>query len=588
MKLARIAIFTEESAARRRRSFGVDVFSECYGELLAHRGVTFRRISSSTQIRNADFDVLVVAFDGGDSRAAEDVLRFAEAGGIVVCAAGLDPLAARLGYRRLPDLGAGYLAPSKGDARFAFLDSLTVEEERTPLRYLAASPWVARDAPAETFRDEFPFLVEIQVGSGLFARFAVDVAATVVALRQGPGPVLQDGAPAPDGTAEVDDGVLKADDMIALDYDRDRRPMPSGIPYFSFPYADFWRELFVGYLVRTTWERGLAVPFVGYWPSDAHHAALISHDSDMNGDEHATATLEILRRENIRSTWCILRPGYSREILEAAVAEGHEIALHYNAVTEDDGVWGAAEFAEQLEWLRARLPQVRIVSNKNHLTRVEGWGELFEWCERGGIEAEQTRGPSKRGNLGFIFGTCHPYLPLAGWNDSNRCYNVLEMGFLTPDMNTGKWGDDSLVRPLLDRVAAACGLAHFLFHQVHLCEKERVRYAFERVVSEARAGGFVFMTGSEVNDWERLRRSIEFRELGDDGAPRAAIRHAADSSGAAGISGAPGIAGVRLIVPTGQADGAHAPGAKALPPGAMSAATYYGVPCAEYPLYGES
>lgn len=595
MRIARIGFLFDSTDAERYRRFGVNLFGTYYEEMLEHRGIPFRRVNTLSDVRPERFDILVVghASDREDTLGA--ILNFASAGGIVVSGAGLNPLAGRLGFRRQAGLGSGYARFGPEEKRFSFLGKLVVDEEGSGqvktgplLRYLHADPWVqtseaapgagaaasgptvtpasggtgrvnggrvraagellqTRESRTEARRQDRALFHEIPYRNGLIIRYAVDVAETIVSLQQGPAPVFGDGVPAPDGTAEVTDGVLKADDVTALDWELDRQPTPSGIPWFAYPYADWWRELWTGVLVRTAWERDLAVPFLDYWPNGKTHVALLSHDSDFNGDDHALTTLKLLDAADIHSTWCILKPGFSDDVLRKAIDAGHEIALHYNAVPEDQGVWGREHFLGQLDWLRRRLPGIEIVSNKNHLTRVEGWGELFEWCEEGGIRAEQSRGPSKKGNLGFIFATCHPYRPVAWANDANRRYGLLEMGFLTPDMNTGKWGDDTLIIPLLSRVAAVEGLAHFLFHQIHLHEREAVRRAFKLFVEEAGRRGFSFMTGAQASAWERLRRSIALEAVSEDGTVTLGAGSSARGHGATVLTPAPAAAAGRAL-----------------------------------------
>ncbi|WJH34429.1 hypothetical protein N6H14_32185 [Paenibacillus sp. CC-CFT747] len=358
---------------------------------------------------------------------------------------------------------------------------------------------------------------QFTIGTGFIDRWAVDIPSTIVQLQQGAGPVTEDGAPAPDGTAELNDGFLKADDVFELDWEWDRKKTETGQPYFSTAYADLWREELIGHLLQCALGMELTVPFVDYWPEGVSYTAVLSHDSDGNLEEEAQAALELLEECRIQSTWCMLEPGYSAETYSRIREAGHELAFHYNAVEPDEGFWDESEFRRQLEWLRKAIGEEGPLTNKNHLTRIEGWGEFFRWCEGAGITCDQSRGPSKKGNSGFLYGTCHPYFPISWSDESNRLYNVLQIGFLTQDLDHGKWADSSVIVPYLEEVRKVRGAAHFVVHQYHIYRREEVRDSMRRIVAEARKRGFAFWTIGEIEEWERWRRELTIKAAPEDG-----------------------------------------------------------------------
>lgn len=273
------------------------------------------------------------------------------------------------------------------------------------------------------------------------------------------------------------------------------------------------------------------LPFVDDWPHGVERLAFISLDSDGNVDEHAESALGLLAQTGVKATWCLLEPGYTdRDLYSRIRGEGHELGFHYNALRDQGGRWGAEEFARQLIWFRGAAGGFKAVSNKNHYTRFEGWGELFRWCEAHGIAVDQTRGPSKGGNVGFLFGTCHPFFPLAWADERNRFYDVLELGFLTQDTDIGApWADSSIVEPLLDQVRSVDGVAHFLFHPQHIHTKPSVVASFRKTVDAARARGFTFRTSKEISDWERSRRRLRIEGLDEKGKVRLSETPAADT-----------------------------------------------------------
>jgi peptidoglycan/xylan/chitin deacetylase (PgdA/CDA1 family) len=516
MKMARVGILLEQEAAEKRWQYGMNVFQQYMQEILSHAGFPYEWIYDSDHISNHAYNVIIVALLKEDDKVSDKLWNFAGRGGIVISYAGLNNLSKRLGWSPVADTGTGYakLPEHMGETR--------------PTRFLNAVPWIKcsesdseyeglgeilEDHPTGTSLS--PALQRFQVGKGVIDRWSVDIINTIVGLQQGSKPIFEDGFPAPDGSSPVNDGILKADDEMQMDYNYDRVKSEMGAVYFAFPYADWWREALITHLLNRVVEEGLTLPFIGLYPDGVDRVAMISHDSDWSSDEAGEYVLDVLKAHNIHSTWCLVKPGYGSHIHERIQAEGHEVALHYNALAMDAGKWSFEDFSIQAQWIKEVVGGERVSSNKNHYTRFEGWGELFQWCEINDIESDQSRGPSKKGNVGFIFGTCHPYFPIAWSDERNRIYNVLEVGFLTQDIPA--WTDESVIEPFLQEVANVNGIAHFLFHQERIHSEAGVVEALSKVISRAKAYGFTFWTGAQINEWERSRRKIKIKDIDPSG-----------------------------------------------------------------------
>ncbi|MEK4083061.1 hypothetical protein [Psychrobacillus sp. FSL K6-1415] len=513
MKMAKIGVVFDDMDAELKWSKNKNLFEYFIFEILDHFRIPYEKLDVTDKYNS--FDVLIVSHIRNSEEACSKILEYIHAGGTVVSYGGLDSIRKILGF-------SNKLASQKGYADLsAFLN------QHTPLRFLDAEPWKretdlnvtefgAVADEAKTWQG-VSALQQIKYGSGTLERWSVPIPQTIVGLQQGTKPVIEDGIPAPDGTANLDEEILKAEDGFELDWVQDRAFTETGMPYFPHPYADLWKEVIMEHLLKIVLGKGLTLPFLDYWPSNVQHVAMISHDSDLNVDESAQMTLDTLKAENVQSTWCMIAPGYSSSIYDQIKKDGHEIALHYNALEQDEGVWSAEAFQTQLDWLEKTTNTNHTVSNKNHYTRFEGWGELYTWCENNGIQVDQSRGPSKKGNIGFLFGTCHPYFPIAWADEKNRLYDVLEIGFLTQDLNHNTLSDVSVIQPFLDGVKRVNGVAHFLFHQYHIYHQPKVREAIVQLITTARTQGFTFWTSKQINDWERSRRGLTINGIRSSG-----------------------------------------------------------------------
>ncbi len=349
-------------------------------------------------------------------------------------------------------------------------------------------------------------IVENKFGDGRTILLAPDLIFSIVHIQQGL-PVLQDGQPAPDGSAPLDDGELKAEDGCVLDWQRDRSPVePEGDFAFLEPISDELREIILRSIFHVASQQGITLPILWYWPRELKAVGQISHDSDGNDAAKAEAMLEVMNSYKLKSTWCILTPGYPKEFYHKLKEQGFEIALHYDARTGGENTsWSKKNFILQHEWLMKEAGLERIISNKNHYTRWENRLDVLRWCQEVGVKSDQTRGPSKKGTIGFPLGGSQPYFPIDDEAEIPHMLNVLEVNLITQDLVVvcpAEYG-----RQFVDSVLRHHGVAHFLFHPAHI-QKPNVAEALFDLVDYGRKQGLEWWTNEQIYQWEMLRRKV--------------------------------------------------------------------------------
>lgn len=508
-RVVKIGVWVNRESAEYSWKHGQNLFHLYIEEILSHAGVPYRKFEDADALKSYAPDIVVIAHNGEKEADLVRLEQWITDGATVIDYGGLNRMASRLGCKEV----------IYHDAAYSELEDVGLTGNATLLRAVRVKPWIPGEKGeyaiqthgklriGKTGTEMAAASLTFHMKQGKLIRWNVDIPTTIVWFQQGRGPVFQDGIPSGDGLANIDEGILKADDGLEMDWDQDRIITEKGVPYFGLPYADLWREVIVRQLIDESDALGCKLPLLDYWPEGNERVAMISHDSDFNVEETAHTTLQVLKECGIRSTWCMIEPGYPQSLYTLIREQGHELAFHYNALDMENRIWSQEEFNRQLEVIR-ETTGASISSNKNHYTRFEGWGEFFRWCEDSGIQADQTRGPSKKGNVGFPFGTCLPYYPIAWADECNRMYNVLQIGFLTQDLEHPSLPDVSVIKPFLEAVASVRGVAHFLFHQQHIHNLPAVRDAVRAVVTAAHSLGYAFWTCEEITKWEQSRRSV--------------------------------------------------------------------------------
>lgn len=485
-------------------------------EILAHAGICYTPLTVD-EVANAlpDLRLLVTVGDTSLPDSTQALLaRWVEAGGAWLAIGGTAGVPSLFGVEEEPATFAGW-GSSIGTLGEGYLQVVRSEHPvlthvPMPLHFFNGAPVQAKDGEVlacilDAHQRQTPRagVVGRNVGRGQCLLIAPDVTGTVVRIQQGVG-VTRDGVSAPDGTAPICDDMLKSSDGAVLDWWFDRQPV-GGVPGFSaflHPIADIWREMVVRAILALAYAQGIVLPMLWLYPRNLPAIAHLSHDTDGNDPILAEKLLGVLHEAGIQSTWCVIPPGYPENVIERIRANGHELAMHFDAVGEDTA-WNEGAFHEQWRSLKQLFGGEALTTNKNHYLRWEGDTEFFEWCARRGIQVDQSKGGSKTGEAGFNFGTCHPYVPI---DPRGNPIDVMELPTLSQDLNV--FAPDVLLEPLLNAVERHHGVLHLLFHPAHVA-KPGVADTILRSVRAAQARGMEWWTARRINEWERARRQVQ-------------------------------------------------------------------------------
>lgn len=501
-------------------------------EILAHAGIPFRR-TSLKRLSLAETPLCVLVGTKRLSAEEREQLRwFVREGGCLLAVGATNGLDDLFGVRCSGELTEGWL-------RFGCSHPIGSDWQSSLHVFGGAQMTATHDCQViaqvvDRKGDSISDAITLrEVGEGLVVLIAPDIVHSIVHIQQGIA-VVKDGVPAPDGSAPINDGILKAEDGHVLDWERDRIAMEHGTEgtgqgmgkrwvFFGQPITDELRALLLQAIFFAAQRKKLPLPMVWYWQRGAPAVGLISHDTDGNEPELGWELLSVVRQLGIATTWCVLYPGgYPPSLYRAILEGGCEIVLHFDAFTGTSlRSWSKRNLQVQWQWLK-EATGVAAVSNKNHYTRWKGRLEFFRWCAELGIRAEQSKGPSKSGSVGFLFGGSHPWRPLDDEKERPRFLPVVEINLFSQDMVSDSTSLDNYFHPanvpvrigksLLQQTVRMGGVAHFLFHPAHI-RRPGTKEALTELVTFGCELGVEWQTSAQIVDWLEQRRSIDFKAV---------------------------------------------------------------------------
>lgn len=313
-----------------------------------------------------------------------------------------------------------------------------------------------------------------------------------------------------DGSAVLDDGVLRSEDGINLSFEHDRTQVegdPS--PFFAHPHCDALKELFVRLLFEVIESRNLRTLGLWQWPNHASGAAMVTFDCEEFEFDHVSRMQRMLTMFGSRTTWLVAMPGYPADAYRQMRTWGYEVGLLYDA--DDTSGWHPEKLHIQFTAI-GRLSSVsNIVSVRPIGGRWRGYTQFYESAQEAGARVSLSKGGRQPGTQGFAFGTCHPFHPAR----KDGLHLTLEIPYVIFD--PGQVTSDTVSDCILVQTALRHGCFHLVSKPSAVLDPA-CHSALRRTLSLCKQHRLEFMTPEEVYQHERARRQarISIKTLGSE------------------------------------------------------------------------
>jgi hypothetical protein len=353
---------------------------------------------------------------------------------------------------------------------------------------------------AATANREFVGASRFGVGKGRTFFVAPHVGQTICQMQLGRS-VEVDGVGPSDGTAQLDDGSLRAEDGSVLDFDRDRMTTDRcSTPFFGIPHADNIRELWLRAVVEALEATGKAFPIVWQWPGSAEGAAMLSIDCTTFEMDRVSRLYRVLSMFGCDPAWLVGTPGFALDVYRAFKSWDHEVGMLF--VTDDEAGWHEERVKIQNIAVGRATSTPAVLASRPVDGKWKGWTAFYDTAEGAGTRISLAKGGRQPGTSGFLFGTSHPFFP---WKRDGTAYLVLEQpycaylpGLATPDK-------------AVDHLIEQCHLRSGCFHvgiSLEAMDQPAALDALRRAIAMCKQRRMPFLKPQELYKFERARRGL--------------------------------------------------------------------------------
>lgn len=476
-----------------------------YRECLAHAGVRAEQLHEWIPAELSRTHVCLIAGSGKLTPAQREGLRsWVEQGGHLVVSGSPMELEELLGL--IPEgtkrRSVGYVTPVGKDRLWP--------DDAPKIKALGISTVTAKGAHVVAECGGQPVVTRYRYGQGWATYVGIDLGLTSELMALGRS-VECDAIGPDDPNVHLDDGVLRAEDGIALSFESDRTSVGGHPAFFGNAWVDLAREVWLRAVFEAIERSGRATPITWYWPNAAQGAASLTLDVRDNEVDRVVAMQRMLSMFGCNATWLVPMPGYSTDVYRALRAMDHEVGLLFNV--DDPNGWHD-------DRLRIQFTNLIRLASWPHMGTIrvqhgqwKGWTHFYDVCEAAGGRVSVNKGGRQAATAGFAFGTCHPFHPV---RKDGRERLVLEVPYQL--WSPGEAVSEDVAVDVINRVVARNGCLGFSLNPDSMNDPA-VSAAVRRVLMTCKEQRLVFMKSDDVAKFERGRRHLRMttKQLGESG-----------------------------------------------------------------------
>lgn len=465
-----------------------------YEEVFEHGGFGFRTLETLTAEDLRQIDVLVLAGYGkldGETRAL--VTSWVEYGGSVVCSGSPWGLEGLLGLISPPrHFSSAYLAQNQEDRLWPDF------AER--VRFIGGDLCLAgKCRTIATTNEGFVGVSRMSAGKGLALFVGPHVGQTMARMQLGTS-VETDGIGPNDGSATLDDGLLRAEDGTVLSFEEDRGTAGDNPPYFKYPYADTLKEILIRAVMNALDHCGKCALVLWHWPNLAPAAAMLTLDCDDLDPEHIYPMYQLLSLHGCPAAWIVPAPGYPLDTYRMLTRWEHEIGSLF--IAENKGGWTEDHLKLQRVALSRSAASQTLVTVRPIFGYWRGWDAFYDMCEVGGARVSVSKGGRQSGTSGFLFGTCHPFF---GRKADTTPRLVMEIPYQI--YMPGEVVTDAVCDAIFAQNLSHSGCLH-VAGSPKMITSSTASNSLRRLIINGRSNRMAFLKPEQALDYEKARRAM--------------------------------------------------------------------------------
>lgn len=341
---------------------------------------------------------------------------------------------------------------------------------------------------------------EKSVEKGKLWYFGIHIGKTIALMQFGRS--VECDAIGPDDV-RLDDGILRAEDGTALDFESDRE-MIGDQNVFAIAHCDRLKNLFVAAILNACDASEHPYALLWHWPNNAQAAYCVTLDcSDFEPDQ-ALVAKRLFGMYGIQAAWLLTKPGYNNDFYRAARSRGDEIGLLFEP--ENDAQWSA----EQLRMDATTITRMTAIPSLITCRPIDGgwrrWTRFYELCEEAGPRLSVSKGGRQIGTQGFLFGTSHPFFYRKSDGQTGFAGELPYTMF-----RPGTTCSDDVANRIIEETRATYGCVQLVYEPSSFVNVTEIN-TFRRMVGMMKEQRTPVMTPEEIYKFERARRRLRVQK----------------------------------------------------------------------------